>query len=367
MSINVTQPSMPDYEEYCEIIKGIWENKHLTNNGPLHQQLEDKLIDYLKVGNVSLATNGHLALEIAIAALELKGEVITTPYTFISTTQAIKRNGLVPIFCDINEEDFTIDVNKIESLITEKTSAILPVHVYGNICDVDKIEEIAKKYNLKVIYDAAHAFGVEYNDIGVGNFGNVSMFSFHATKVFNTVEGGALSYNDAGLYEKIKSLKNFGINKDNSIEYIAGNAKMDEFRAAMGIANLKNINENIAKRELIFKRYLDKLKAVEGISLIKYREGLKPNYSYFPIVVDKEKYGVSRDMLFNRLKGNGINTRKYFYPSINVSKPYFEKNYKQNTPIAYNISQNVMCLPMYSDLSLSEVDYICDTITKNGD
>lgn len=366
MTINVTQPSMPEYEEYCELIKSIWENKHLTNNGPLHQELEEKLTDYLKVGNVSLVTNGHLALEIAIAALELEGEVITTPYTFISTTQAIKRNGLTPVFCDINEDDFTIDVNKIESLITEKTSAIIPVHVYGNICDVEAIDKIAKKYNLKVIYDAAHAFGVEYNGVGVGNFGDISMFSFHATKVFNTVEGGALSYNDTTLYERIKSLKNFGINQDNSIEYIAGNAKMDEFRAAMGILNLKNINENIEKRKMAFDRYFENLEGIEGVSILKYRKGLKPNYSYFPIVIDKEKYGISRDLLFNRLKEQDINTRKYFYPSINVSKPYYEKKYKQNTPISYNVSQNVMCLPLYSDLSLSEVDFICDMISKNG-
>ena len=267
MTINVTQPTMPEYEEYCDIIKSIWKNKHLTNNGPLHQELEERLSDYLKSDNVSLVTNGHLALEIAIAALELEGEVITTPYTFISTTQAIKRNGLTPVFCDINEDDFTIDINKIEELITEKTSAIVPVHVYGNICDVEAIEKIAKKYNLKVIYDAAHAFGVEYNGVGVGNFGDISMFSFHATKVFNTIEGGALSYSDDSLYERIKSLKNFGITQGGSIEYIAGNAKMDEFRAAMGIANLRHIHENINKREVIFNRYNEILKDIDGIKL----------------------------------------------------------------------------------------------------
>ena len=364
MTINVTQPSMPDFEEYCEIIKSIWGNKHLTNNGPLHQQLEDKLIDYLKVGNVSLATNGHLALEIAIAALELKGEVITTPYTFISTTQAIKRNGLTPIFCDINEEEFTIDVNKIESLITDKTSAILPVHVYGNICDVEKIEKIAKKYNLKVIYDAAHAFGVEYHDIGVGNFGNVSMFSFHATKVFNTVEGGALSYNDAGLYEKIKSLKNFGINKDNSIEYIAGNAKMDEFRAAMGIANLRHIHENISKREIIFKRYTEALKDIDGIKLLQFREGIKPNYSYFPILINKELFGENRDEVFKRLFNNNINCRKYFYPSLNRSLPYFNENAREDTPISLKVAENILCLPLYSDMTIQEANKVIDCILE---
>lgn len=362
MVINVTQPSMPDYEEYCEIIKSIWENKHLTNNGPLHQELEEKLTDYLKVGNVSLATNGHLALEIAIAAMELEGEVITTPYTFISTTQAIKRNGLTPVFCDINEDDFTIDVNKIESLITEKTSAITPVHVYGNICDVEAIDKIAKKYNLKVIYDAAHAFGVEYNGIGVGNFGDISMFSFHATKVFNTVEGGALSYNDAGLYEKIKSLKNFGINKDNSIEYIAGNAKMDEFRAAMGIANLRHIHENINNREIIFKRYTEALKDIDGIKLLQFREGIKPNYSYFPILINKDIFGENRDEVFNRLFEYNINCRKYFYPSLNKSLPYFDENARNNTPISLKISENILCLPIYADMTMEEADKVIDSL-----
>ncbi|MDO5018421.1 MAG: DegT/DnrJ/EryC1/StrS family aminotransferase [Lagierella massiliensis] len=367
MKINVTQSSMPDFEEYCDIIKDIWDNKHLTNNGPIHAELEKRLNEYLKVYNTSLATNGHLALELALSVLNIKGEVITTPYTFISTAQAIKRSGLTPVFCDINEDDFTIDVSKIESLITEKTCAILPVHVYGNICDVESIEEIATKYNLKVIYDAAHAFGVEYNNTGIGNFGDISMFSFHATKVFNTIEGGALTFSSDEYYEKLKSLKNFGIIDVDTIGYVAGNAKMDEFRSAMGILNLKHIDSNISKREIVYKRYIKNLEGVEGISVIKYRDGLKPNYAYFPITIDEKTFGENRDTLFNRLKDKDINSRKYFYPCINTTKPFYDEMFESSTPVAYNVSKKVLCLPMYADLRIEDVDKICEVIKSGED
>ena len=251
-NILVTQSSLPSYEEYIEEIKDIFESKWLTNMGQKHQKLESKLIQKLKVNNISLFTNGHMALYTALKALDLKGEVITTPYSFSSTTHAIVQNGLTPVFCDINEEDYTIDVNKIEELITEKTCAILPVHVYGHVCDVEKIEKIAQKYNLKVIYDAAHVFGVEINGRGIGSYGDISMFSFHATKVFNTIEGGALSYNNSNLKDKIEKLKNFGINGPDKVEYVGMNCKMNEFCAAMGLCNLRHFEEEISKREKVY-------------------------------------------------------------------------------------------------------------------
>lgn len=362
MTINVTRSSMPEYEEYCNLIKGIWENRYLTNNGPLHKDLEIKLKHYLKVDNTTLTTNGHLALELAINSLDLSGEIITTPFTFISTTHAIKRCGLKPVFCDIKEDDFTIDSSKIEKLITKDTSAILPVHVYGNVCDVEKIEDIAKKYNLKVIYDAAHAFGVEYKGKGIGSFGDISMFSFHATKVFNTIEGGAITYSDDKLYEKLDSLKNFGLTYDHDVKYIAGNAKMDEFRAAMGIANLKHIDENIKNREIIYNQYKRNLSNVSGIRILKYKDDLKPNYAYFPIVIDKKILGKNRDEVFDQLASNNINARKYFYPISNVTEPYYNENIEDHTPIALKISKNILCLPMYSDLQLEDVDTICNII-----
>lgn len=358
MTINVTQSSMPDFDEYCRLIKSIWNNKQLTNNGPLHSELEGKISNYLKVENASLLTNGHIALEIALEMLEKKGEIITTPYTFASTTHAIMRAGFKPIFCDIDEDTFTIDSNKIEELITENTVAILPVHVYGNICDVEKINEIAKKHKLHVIYDAAHAFGVEYKGRGIGTFGDFSMFSFHATKVFNTVEGGALTYSNPNIHKKIDILKNFGIVSQDEIDIVAGNAKMDEFRAAMGLLNLKNIDENIEKRRKVFERYQNNLLGTKGIKTISYREGVKPNYAYYPVVFDK-----NRDEVFNLLKQNGINARKYFYPAINETKAYSSIS-KQDTPVSSYVSKNVLCLPMYSNLELETVDKICDLILR---
>ena len=257
--ILVTRSSMPSIDEYIEEIRDLWESKWLTNMGSKHRSLESQLSDYLKVPNISLFTNGHLALECILAALNLTGEVITTPFTFASTTHAIVRCGLTPVFCDINSEDYTIDVNKIECLITEKTSAIVPVHVYGNVCNVDKIEKIAIKYNLKVIYDAAHAFGVTVNGKGIGTFGDASMFSFHATKVFNTIEGGAVTYRDSLIKDKLEAIKNFGITSSETVEYVGGNAKMSEFQAAMGICNLRHVNNEIAKRKIVVERYISNL------------------------------------------------------------------------------------------------------------
>ena len=360
--INVTKSSMPPFKEYVEKIEPLWESRWLTNNGALHQELEQSLEKYLKVKNVSLFNNGHMALYTAINALDLTGEVITTPYTFVSTTNAIVQNGLTPVFCDINPNDYTIDVDKIESLITDKTSAIVAVHVYGNVCDVERIEQIAKKHNLKVIYDAAHAFGVKYKGIDIGNFGDISMMSFHATKVFHTIEGGALLYNDSSLKNKINSLRNFGYTIKEECDYIGMNTKMNEFQAAMGLCNLNYIDEYIEKREKIVEVYQKELHDVVGIKCFEIQKDVTPNYIYFPIIVEKE-YNISRDELFNILKGNNIMSRKYFYPIIPEFKCY--QNYLANTPVAKDISERVLTLPLYSDLKIDEVLRICDIIKNN--
>lgn len=360
--ILVTQSSMPNIEEYIEEIKDLWESKWLTNMGSKHKALESQLLEYLKVPNITLYTNGHLGLECVIAALNLSGEVITTPFTFASTTHAIVRNGLNPVFCDINPDDYTIDVNKIEGLITEKTSAIMPVHVYGNACDVEAIDRIAKKHNLKVIYDAAHTFGVEVNGKGIGTFGDASMFSFHATKVFNTIEGGAVTYNDPSLSKILDDLKNFGITGPESVEYIGGNAKMNEFQAAMGICNLRHVDREIEKRKAVVSRYISNLENIEGIKFSKVQDGVKPNYAYFPVVFDG--YKKTRDEIFEELKSEDIIARKYFYPLINDFDCYKDKYSSDYTPIAKYIADRVLTLPLYADLDLETVDKICEIIKK---
>lgn len=360
MTIQVTSSSMPFFEEYIEEIKDLWESKWLTNMGQKHIKLESQLLEYLDVSNITLFTNGHLALEFVIDAFGLTGEVITTPFTFASTTHAIVRNGLTPVFCDINSEYYTIDVDKIESLITDKTSAIIPVHVYGNICDVNAIEKIAKKHNLKVIYDAAHTFGVTVNGNGIGTYGDASMFSFHATKVFNTIEGGALTYNDDSLKRKLDALKNFGITEPDAVKYVGGNAKMNEFQAAMGICNLRNVDGEISKRKKVVERYITNLKNVPGISLSLEQENVKSNYAYFPVVFDGYKY--TRDEISNKLKENDIVARKYFYPLTNNFECYKGLFPAGDTPVANYIADRVLTLPLYADLSLEDVDRICDII-----
>jgi dTDP-4-amino-4,6-dideoxygalactose transaminase len=277
--INVTRSSMPDFDEYIEEIRCLWDSHWLTNMGEKHEKFSKELTKYLKVPMISLFTNGHLALECAIAAFNLRGEVITTPFTFASTTHAIVRNGLKPVFCDINYEDYTIDTTKIESMITEKTCAIVPVHVYGNVCDLEAIEKLAKKYNLKVIYDAAHAFGVSVNNVGIGNYGDASMFSFHATKVFNSIEGGAVAYNSETLKQTLYYLKNFGITGPETVEFVGGNAKMNEFQAAMGLCNLRHIDDEIKKRKAVFEKYQCNLKNEKGIKLVKAQAGVEHNYA----------------------------------------------------------------------------------------
>lgn len=360
--IQVTKSSMPPLEEYIDEIKGLWQSHWLTNMGEKHLELEDKLNDYLNTNNITLFTNGHLALECSIAALNLTGEVITTPYTFVSTTHAIVRNELKPVFCDINPKDYTIDVNKIEELITEKTTAIIPVHVYGNVCDVIEIQRIADKHNLKVIYDAAHTFGVTVDGVGIGNFGDISMFSFHATKVFNTIEGGALTYKNPKLQQVLNDIKNFGITGPESIEYVGGNAKMNEFQAAMGLCNLRHVDEEINKRKLVVERYNENLCNVDGIVLAKPQNGIKSNYAYYPVIFNGFKK--DRNQVFEELKSSNIIARKYFYPLTNGIDCYKDKYNVNETPVAKHISEHVLTLPLYSDLGFADVDRICEIIKR---
>ena len=365
-NILVTRSSMPTYEEYCEEIKELWESHWLTNMGVKHKKLQVELEKYLNVPHVALYTNGHLALENAIAGLNLPegGEVITTPFTFASTTHAIVRNGLVPIFCDINEDDYTIDVSKIEGLITDQTVAIVPVHVYGNMCNVESIEEIAQKYGLKVIYDAAHAFGVKYKGTSSACFGDASMFSFHATKVFNTIEGGAVCFQEDAWVQLLNDQKNFGIHGPESVAYVGGNAKMNEFQAAMGICNLRHIDEEIQKRKKLVQQYRKRLSNIEGIKLSAIQKDVESNYAYFPVVFDGYKY--TRNEVFNKLEKSGIGARKYFYPLTNSFECY--RNYPtagaEKTPVAQHIALRVLTLPLYADLNKEDVDQICKVILE---
>lgn len=363
--ILVTRSSMPELEEYVDEIRDIWETHWLTNMGEKHRRLQRELKDYLKVENVELLTNGHMALEMAIQAMNLQGEVITTPFTFASTTHAIVRNGLTPVFCDIDPQNFTLDVSRIEALITDKTCAIVPVHVYGNMCDVEAIEEIAKKYGLKVIYDAAHAFGVTYKGKGAGSFGDASCFSFHATKVFNTIEGGAVCFKDKELGRRLYNLKNFGIRDEETVESVGANAKMNEFQAAMGLCNLRHVDEEIGKRKKVIERYRERLENVKGIQYPVSQADVTSNYAYFPVLIDGGIYGTDRNGLFERLKENNIFARKYFYPLVTDFDCYRGCFDKAALPVAREISEKVLTLPLYADLELETVDHICDIITKN--
>lgn len=360
--ILVTRSSMPSIEEYVEEIKSIWDSRWLTNMGEKHKELESKLKEYLDVTDISLFSNGHMALELTLQAMNLKGEVITTPFTFASTTHAIIRNGLTPVFCDIDPSNYTIDVNKIEKLINDRTCAILPVHVYGNICDVDKIEKIASKYDLKVIYDAAHAFGERYRGKGIGTYGDASMFSFHSTKVFNTIEGGGVSFKDVELGKKLYKLKNFGIKNETVVDGIGANAKMNEFQAAMGICNLRYIDSEIEKRKQVVERYRENLRNIEGIKLCEPQEDMEYNYSYFPVLFDETIFGESRNEIYIRLREENIFSRKYFYPLTNTFECFNGKYDVNETPVALYISKRILTLPLYSDLSLEDVDKICKVI-----
>ena len=361
--IMVTKSFLPPIEEYKKEIEKIWETNWLTNMGPIHQEFKFKLKEYLKCDNLSLFVNGHQALEIALKSLKLKdgGEIITTPFTFASTTHAIVNCGLRPVFCDIELEMYNIDAEKIEELITEKTVAIVPVHVFGNPCNVKKIEEVAKKHNLKVIYDAAHTFGVEVDGKGIGNFGDISMFSLHATKVFHSIEGGILTYKDKGLEKKLKNLKNFGITGPEEVEIVGGNAKMNEFQAAMGVVNLRYVEKEISKRKKITYLYREELKGIKGIKVLKDFPGVKHNYSYFPIIVDEKEFGMTRNDLFEKLKEFNIFPRKYFYP-LTAEYGCYKGKFNANLPIAKYVSDRVLALPIYGSLEYSSVKKICEII-----
>jgi len=362
--ILVTRSSMPALDEYVDEIKELWDSHWLTNMGVKHNQLVEELRKYLYAQNIELLTNGHMALEMTLQAFDFEAgsEVITTPFTFASTTHAIVRNGLVPVFCDIKESDYTIDETKIEELITEKTCAIMPVHVYGNICNIEEIERIAKKHNLIVIYDAAHTFGELYKGIGIANFGDASCFSFHATKVFNSIEGGAVAFRDATIGEKLFDLKNFGIHGPCEVSGIGANAKMNEFCAAMGLCNLRHIDCEIAKRKKVYKRYCEKLDGLEGLILNKVASDVRSNYAYLPVVFDENIFGATRDQVFGKLEENGIIARKYFYPLTNTFSCYKDVYSAQDTPVAKIVSNRVLTLPMYADLSMGDVDRICSII-----
>lgn len=362
--IFVTRASMPPIEEYMNQIKPLWDTAWLTNMGIMHQQLESELISYLNVPYLSLLVNGHMALEMALQALKLSGEVITTPFTFASTTHAIVRNGLIPVFCDINEQNYTIEVNKIEELITEKTTAILPVHIYGQICDVKAIEHIARRHNLKVIYDAAHSFGVKVNNIGIGTFGDASIFSFHATKVFNSIEGGAVTFSDKHIGDELYKLKNFGILSETEVDGVGANAKMNEFQAAMGVCNLRHIDEEINKRKCIVERYKRNLSKISGLKILKEQKNVTTNYAYFPIIIDEAIFGVDRDTMYNKLKEKNIYSRKYFYPLTSQFQCYEGKFDIDKTPVAKYISERVLTLPLYAEMKLEEVDIICNYILE---
>ena len=363
--ILVTQSSMPSYEEYIEAIKPLWDSHWLTNMGQYHKELEMRLTEYLDVPELSLMVNGHMALEMVIQAFDFPegSEVITTPFTFISTTHAIVRNRLNPVFCDVKLSDGTIDETKIEDLITEKTVAIVPVHVYGNVCNIEEIQRIADKYNLKVIYDAAHAFGVKYKGKGIGSYGDSSIFSFHATKVFNTIEGGAVAFSDHKIYEKLYNLKNFGIHGEELVTDVGANAKMNEFCAIMGLCNLCHVGEVLADREKGYEYYRKKLGNISGLTFFKQSENVTSNYGYMPILIQKE-YGKTRDELYDEFRAHGIYVRKYFYP-ITADQVCFGDCYK-NAALknARELSEKVLVLPLYEGIAQEQIDRIIDILKE---
>ena len=363
MNIPVIRSSMPPMEEYLAEIAPLWESRWLSNHGEKALELERRAAEYLGARHAVCTVNGHQALELVLQALELKGEVITTPFTFVSTVAAIVRCGLTPVFCDVREDDCTLDPEKLEGLITERTCAILPVHVYGSLCRVGEIQAIAKKHDLKVIYDAAHAFGATYHGRGAGSFGDASMFSFHATKAFHSAEGGLITYRDERLTDALWQLQNFGLSGAGEVDRVAGNAKMNEFSAAMGLCNLRHLSEYLAGRKRAYEQYLSRLEGRQGIRLNRFSEDVEPNYTYFPIWIDPEEAGFSRDDLARALEDCGIGSRKYFSPAVCDMEPYriFDRG---QTPIARKAASQVLTLPMYAELTQTEVDEICDVILK---
>lgn len=362
--ITVTSPLLPNVEEFNKAIAQIWKGKWITNNGPLHQELEKRLCEYLKIPYISLFTNGTLPLITALQALHISGEVITTPYSFVATTHALWWNGITPVFVDIDPLTGNMDPEKIEAAITSRTTAILPVHVYGTPCDTRRIQEIADRYHLKVIYDAAHAFGVEVNGKSILEAGDLSTLSFHATKVYNTIEGGAMVMRDAAMKEAIDHLKNFGILNETEVVAPGINGKMDEVRAAYGLLNLRQVDQAIEARHNVALRYRERLSDVRGIRLLKEQPGVKPNYAYFPIFIDAAEYGKSRDALYNELRAQNIWGRRYFYPLISSFDTYkgLESAAPGRLPNAARMAEQVLCLPMHHLLTDGDIDRILNVI-----
>jgi dTDP-4-amino-4,6-dideoxygalactose transaminase len=362
--ILVTQPSLPNLNEFTDSLEKIWESKWLTNNGQFHRDFEQKLTEHLGVKNISLFSNGTLALMTALQVLGIKGEVITTPYSFVASTHAMLWNKISPVFCDIDPVYGNLDVDKIERLITDKTTAIVPVHVYGNPVDVVKLDALAKKHKLKIIYDAAHAFGVEKEEDSILNYGDLSVLSFHATKTFNTIEGGAIICHDANTKLKIDQLKNFGFVNEVTVVAPGINAKMNELQAAFGLLQLNNITEEIAKRKSVAKQYKEALKNIKGIRFLKDMEGIKHNYSYFPIFIEKN-YTLTRDELYQKLKDNNIFGRRYFYPLISEFPMYqhLDSANPANLPHAIKMADEVICLPIYPELSTKKIEFIVNVIS----
>lgn len=356
--INVTKSSLPNFEDYISEIASIWSTHWLTNMGEKHDELENRLKEFLSCENIVLFSNGHLALEAMLRVYGIKGEVITSPYTFASTTHAISRVGAKPVFCDVKPSDLTIDENKIEALITEHTEAIMPIHVYGNICNNDALEKLAQKHNLKLLYDGAHSFAEQKNGVSTANMGDATMFSFHATKVFHTIEGGAVCFKDSSIREKLELEKNFGIPNADEVVYVGGNAKMNEFQAAMGICNLAIIDKTIAKRRALTEHYFNELNS-PLLRFFKPEDNIVSNYGYMPVLFENE---VIRDRVYRHLEQKNIHARKYFYPICNEFSCY--ANTSATTPIALDASRRVLCLPLYPDLAKNDADRVISTIKE---
>ena len=365
-NLTVTTPLMPDLGEFSQMLKDIWESRWITNNGQFHQQLEEALCAYLKVPYVSLFTNGTLPLLTALQALRVSGEVITTPYTFVATTHSIWWNGLKPVFVDIDPSNCGMDPDRIEAAITPRTTAIMPVHCYGKPCDIVRIQQIADKYGLKVIYDAAHCFGVEVNGKSILEYGDISTLSFHATKVFNTVEGGAMVMHDAATKQRIDYLKNFGFESETEVIAPGINSKLDEMRAIYGLLNLRQVDDAIEARHRVAIHYREALRPVQGIRFFDDMPGVRHNYSYFPIFVNAEEYGMTRDELFFKLREHNIMSRRYFYPLISTFSTYrgLPSATTENLPNATRIANEVICLPMHHELSEEDVDRVLEIVVK---
>ena len=362
--IYVTQPALPPLDEYLKCLKDIWDSKIITNNGPFHQQFEKELEAYLEVNHISVFSNGTMALITALQALRITGEVITSPFSFVATTHSLWWNNIKPVFVDIEPEHFNLDPDKIEAAITPKTTAIMPVHVYGNPCKVEEIQKIAATYGLKVIYDAAHAFGVKINRDSVLNFGDLSVMSFHATKVFNTIEGGAIVCHDEIMKQRIDYLKNFGFADELTVVAPGINAKMNELQAAYGLLQLKYVDEYIAKRKVIADLYRQRLSGIPGLSFHKDMEDVNHGYPYFPVFIDAAEYGLTRDEVYDKLKEHNVYSRRYFYPLISQFPAYrgLPSAKPENLPVATKLAEQVICLPIYPNLDNEAVNEICDLL-----